>query len=785
MSKAYSITVRGVVQGVGFRPFVYRLACARHLTGWVLNAEHGVKIYVEGNEDQLRSFLEELKMHPPPSAAIAEIEVATTEAQGSTEFSIRESTGERQPTVRISPDLAVCVQCLQELFDPQDRRHGYSYINCTNCGPRYSVIKSLPYDRPNTTMAAWPLDDFCSTEYGDPANRRFHAQPVACPSCGPHYFFRPGDAIAFGEESAPANEEGNGDVRGDEEAIRKAVGFLRAGKIVAVKGLGGYHLSCDATNADAVSALRERKFRKEKPFAVLAKNMAIARTLVELSPDAETLLNSVARPIVLAPAKVNLPGVAPENDELGVMLPYTPLHALLFAAGAPETLVMTSANRSSEPIAYQDADAAQQLSGIADAFLIGQRPIARRIDDSVARAGVFGPAILRRARGYAPGAAAKLPTDRPILALGADLKNSITLVVDGQAFVSQHIGDLDHYQSFRAFRETIQDLLAMYELDSRELLIVHDAHPQYLSTVHAGELAAAERIAVQHHRAHIASVLAERGEWGESVIGVSFDGTGYGDDASIWGGELFVGSIREGFARVAHLRPAILPGGDAAASFPVQAAAGFLSQLSDLPDFAAAPFTFPSRYRDALKLVRTGVRAFPTTSMGRLFDTAAALLGFTREITFEGQAAMWLERLASQVPPADAYPFPFVADELDFRPLLAAVISARLRGRNEREIARAFQLGIAHGLCGAIETLCRRHGIDTVVLSGGVFQNELLLRDIRNFLEPQHLKIWTNHIVPASDGGISLGQAALAAFANLPGSVGSEEMDSASLAHVT
>lgn len=785
MPKAYSITVRGVVQGVGFRPFVYRIASAHHLTGWVLNAEHGVQIHVEGNEERLLSFFGELKTHPPPSAAIAGVEIESTEAQGFAEFSIRESTGERQPTVRISPDLPVCAQCLQELFDPQDRRHGYPYINCTNCGPRYSVIRSLPYDRPNTTMAAWPLDDFCSTEYADSANRRFHAQPVACPSCGPHYFFRSSDAIERGGEPTLADEDALGDACGDEEAIRKAVGSLRAGKVVAVKGLGGYHLSCDAKNADAVSSLRERKFRKEKPFAVMAQNIAVARALVELSPEAEALLNSVARPIVLAPAKVELPGVAPENDELGVMLPYTPLHALLFAAGAPEILVMTSANRSSEPIAYRDADAVQKLSGVADAFLIGQRPIARRIDDSVARASVFGPAILRRARGYAPGAATKLPTDRPILALGADLKNSITLVVDGQAFVSQHIGDLDHYQSFLAFRETIQDLLAMYEIDFRELLIVHDAHPQYLSTVHADELAAAERIAVQHHRAHIASVLAERGEWRRRVIGVSFDGTGYGDDGTIWGGEIFTGSIREGFARAAHLRPAILPGGDAAASFPVQAAAGFLSQLSDLPDFVAPPFTFSSRYFDALKLVRTGVRSFQTTSMGRLFDTAAALLGFTREITFEGQAAMWLERLASQAPPVDAYPFPFVADELDFRPLLAALVNDRARGRNEGEIARAFQLGIAHGLRGAIETLSGTHAIDAVVLSGGVFQNELLLRDLRNLLEPHHLQIWTNHIVPANDGGISLGQAALAAFANLACTASIEEADSASLAHVT
>jgi hydrogenase maturation protein HypF len=495
-------------------------------------------------------------------------------------------------------------------------------------------------------------------------------------------------------------------------------------------------------------------------------------------------MNSVARPIVLAQAKLEFPEVAPENDELGVMLPYTPLHHLLSDAGAPEILVMTSANRSSEPIAYRDEDALAQLSGIADGFLIGERPIARRVDDSVARVGAFGPTILRRARGYAPSAAATLPTTRPILALGADLKNTIALVVEGQVFVSQHIGDLDHYQSFCAFRETIHDLLSMYEIDSSELLLVHDAHPQYVSTICASELRAAEKVPVQHHRAHIASVLAERGAWDKRVIGVSFDGTGYGDDGTIWGGEIFAGSLREGFERVAHLRSATLPGGDAAASHPVQAAAGFLTQLDNLRDFTDAPFSFPSRYLDASRLVQANLRSFSTTSVGRLFDTAAALLGFTREVTFEGQAAMWLERSARHASTTDAYPFPFANGELDFRPLLEGVIRDRLRSRDKTEIARAFQRGIAQGLRDALATLCDAQGTDTVVLSGGVFQNELLLRDLKSLLEPQRLHIWTNHAVPANDGGISLGQAALAALAKTP-SASEEKSNPASLTHVT
>jgi hydrogenase maturation protein HypF len=769
MANAYSIKVRGVVQGVGFRPFVYRLACANDLKGWVLNAENGVEIHLEGDERRLKSFLEEMKTQAPQAATIAEVCADPIEASGFVEFTIRESTCAGQPTVRVSPDLPVCDNCLQEFFNPRDPRFLYPYINCTNCGPRYSVIRSLPYDRPNTTMAEWTLDDHCAAEYADPANRRFHAQPVACPACGPHYLFRADDET----------------VRGDAEAIRNAVHYLRTGRIIAVKGLGGYHLACDAKNAEAVRAMRARKFRKEKPFALMVKNIEVARGLVHLTPEAEALLSSVARPIVLAQAKLDLSGVAPENDELGVMLPYTPLHHLLFAGGAPEILVMTSANRSSEPIAYRDEDAFEQLSGIADGFLIGERPIARRVDDSVARIGVFGATILRRARGYTPSAATTFPTDRPILALGADLKNTITLVIAGQAFVSQHIGDLDHYESFCAFRETIQDLLTMYEIDPNELLLVHDAHPQYFSTGHASELPASDRVAVQHHRAHIASVLAERGAWDKRVIGVSCDGTGYGDDGTIWGGEIFSGSVREGFERVGHLRPAALPGGDAAASYPAQAAAGFLAQLNDLPDLTAPPFSFPSRFLDALQLVQAKVRSFDTTSIGRLFDAAAALLGFTREVTFEGQAAMWLERFASHSSVTDAYPFPFVANELDFRPLLDAVIRDRLRGRNETEIARAFQRSIAEGLRAAIVTLCPAHAVDTVVLSGGVFQNELLLHDLKRFLEPERLQIWTNHVVPPNDGGISLGQAALAALTIKQSRASQEETDSVWVTHVT
>jgi len=786
------IRVRGIVQGVGFRPFVFRLATVLDLAGWVRNGVEGVEIHLEGSDEKLHEFARRLGTEAPPAARITAIDMELAEVLGLGKFTIQESDRREHPTVRISPDLPICDECLRELFDDRDRRHLYPYINCTNCGPRYTVILGLPYDRPRTTMKDWPLDNYCSREYHDPANRRFHAQPVACPECGPQYVLKVVGQFNVGAVLVAAqmtDRSRNGRPQGpplrqtdaqagclnhnSPEAIERAAALLRAGCIVAVKGLGGYHLACDARHAGAVAALRERKFRKEKPFAVMARDLETARALVALSPEAEDLLTSLARPIVLAPAAVELAGVAPENHELGVMLPYTPVHHLLFASGAPDALVMTSANRSSEPIAYRDDDARARLEGIADAFLIGQRAIARRVDDSVARAGAFGPVVLRRARGYAPGAVATFPSGRPVLALGADLKNTITLVVDGQAFVSQHIGDLEDYPSAQAFHETIADLVSMYEVAWDEVLLACDSHPQYISTGYAAQLPAAERIAVQHHRAHVASVLAEQGLWDKRVLGVSFDGTGYGDDGSIWGGEIFLGSVAAGFERVAHLRSAMLPGGDAAARWPVQAAAGFLAEVNQshgLPDLSAPPLEFPGRYRHSMDLVRKGVRTFATTSVGRLFDAAAALLGFTRGVTFEGQAAAWVEHLATSAPAVDPYPFPFSGEELDYRPLLSAIMVDRLRGRDCGEIARAFQRGVAQGLADAIQSLRLSHGINTIVLSGGVFQNELLLRDLKSLFEGGSMEILTNHAVPPNDGGISLGQAAMAVWSGLIGS---------------
>lgn len=741
------IRVRGVVQGVGFRPFVYRLARAHALAGWIVNQQAGVEIHVEGGEAALEAFITGLSAEHPPAADIRSVEITNRSVAGFAEFTIRDSQRTGPLSAPISPDLPVCTDCLKELFDPGDRRYLYPYLNCTNCGPRFSVIESLPYDRSRTVMRHWPLDDYCRNQYSDPLDRRFHAQPVACPRCGPQFLLTADGAV----------------IAGDQPSIQATVELLHAGRIVAIKGIGGYHLSCDAQNAAAVEALRERKFRKEKPFAVLAASIETARRLLTLSPAGEQLLMSPARPIVLAPAKLDLPGVAPGTRELGVMLPYAPLHHLLFAAGAPEVLVMTSGNRSSEPICYRDEDARRRLEGIADAYLVGDRPIARRVDDSVARAGVFGPAILRRSRGYAPGAVTSLPTEETLLAVGADLKNTITLVVGGQAFVSQHIGDLAHYESLLAFRETIRDFLQMYSIDSEELTVVHDAHPQYASTIQALDLPARTRIPVQHHRAHIVSVLAERQAWDRAAVGISFDGTGYGDDGAVWGGEFFTGSVRNGWTRALHLRSTLLPGGDAAARFPVQCAAGFLSELDAPPDLLAPPFRFPSRYLAALRLLQKQVRTFESSSVGRLFDAVAALLGFTREITFEGQAAISLEQMATRAAAVQPYPFPIIGDVLDFRPLLAAIVEDRLRGRDLAEIARAFHAAVAHALCEGAARLAEAHSTNLIVLSGGVFQNELLLAEMELRARGTDLEIWTNSAVPPNDGGISLGQAALAA----------------------
>jgi hydrogenase maturation protein HypF len=746
--EARRFLVRGTVQGVGFRPFVAHLAATHCLAGWVLNSNDGVEIHVEGGTGSVQAFARDLETQTPQAAQVEAVEAAQVVMNGFDAFRIRESDRAAAPSVRISPDLPICASCLEELFDPAARRYHYPYINCTACGPRFSIVRALPYDRLRTTMAPWPLCRHCEAEYHDPRDRRFHAEPIACPQCGPSYrLVRPGRADEAGHT-----------------AIATAAELLRNGGIVAVKGIGGYHLACDGRNPTAVAALRMRKYRKVRPFAVMAKDLDVARTLVDLDEHGEALLTSTARPIVLAPGRVVLEEVAPEHRDLGVMLPYAPVHYLLFAAGAPEVIVMTSANPSSEPIAVDDAEALARLEGIADAFLIGDRAIARRVDDSVVRSHPTGPLMLRRARGYAPAVVGRLPGADAILAVGADLKNTITLVVNGAAMMSQHIGDLNHPSAFESFRTTTRDFLGMYDVSWESVVLAHDLHPHYASTQYALELPVKSRVAVQHHRAHIASVLAEHDALNTRVVGVAFDGAGYGDDGTVWGGEFFVGSVADGLSRAASLQPAALPGGDACARFPVQAAAGILLDMAGLPDLTAAPFSFPKRYDHARRLARTGLRTFSSTSAGRVFDTAAALLGFTGHIEYEGQAAVWLEQLAWRASSGDPLPIELSDGHLDFRPALATMIDRRLEGCDEPSLARAFHEAIAAGIAMMTCRLCDEHAVDTIVFSGGTFQNALLMELVRKRV-PASLQLWTNQRVPPNDGGISLGQAALAARA--------------------
>ncbi|HEX3997843.1 MAG TPA: carbamoyltransferase HypF [Pirellulales bacterium] len=758
---AVRISIRGVVQGVGFRPSVARAATAHRVAGWVLNGEAGVEIHAEipaGSAANLAAFVDHMRSHPPPAARVSQFEVRATAPLGLSDFQIRHSHAVHAPTVRISPDLAICADCSKELADPADRRFEYPYINCTNCGPRYSIIVRLPYDRANTSMADWPLCTQCREEYESPLDRRYHAQPVACEQCGPAYRLLENASAA--EDSATANSGGKENLG----PIARAAELLRGGKILAVKGIGGYHLACDARNPSAVESLRSRKFRKERPFALMAADLEQAETLIELTDQHRRLLCDVARPIVVGRARAELDGVAPDNISLGVMLPYAPLHHLLIKFGAPSPMVLTSANRSSEPIAYRDADALDRLVGIADAFLIGGRPIARRIDDSVVAVRRGRPFMFRRSRGYSPSVVCRLPVREPILAVGSDLKNAIALVVDGEVLVSQHIGDLGDAETDAAFEETIRDLLAMYRIAIERVTIVHDLHPQFTSTRVAAALPAARRFGVQHHEAHVASVMAEHGLLDEPAVGVAFDGTGYARDGSIWGGEFFVGSVRDGFERVAWLRPVQMPGGDAAARFPAQAAAAFVADLPKLPELARLPQPMPKRFWDAVKMVARGVRCFRSSSMGRLFDAVAAILGFLREATYEGQAAIWLENQAARVAPQPRYPF----SGLDHRPLLQAIVRDRIAGRAVAEIASAFHAAVAAAVVEQVGKIISRHRagggeIRTVALSGGVFQNELLLDSVFEQLASMSgLRVLTNEAVPVNDGGICLGQAALA-----------------------
>ena len=701
--------VVGVVQGVGFRPFVYGLARSHALGGFVLNDGAGVVVEAEGEQTALDAFASALRSGAPSLARVDAITAEALPPRGETEFAIETSAAGGRSAL-IPADVATCDECLRELFDPADRRYGYPFVNCTQCGPRFTIVRTVPYDRANTTMAGFPPCAECRREYENPADRRFHAEPVCCPGCGPRL-------------SLP---------------LENAVELLRGGAILAVKGLGGWHLACDAAAEEVVSRLRARKQREDKPFALMS---ARPELLAELDDAERALLESRERPIVLLrrrPDAAVAPSVAPGNPWLGVMLPYTPLHHLLLA-GYGAALVMTSGNRSDEPIAFDDDDARERLRGIADAFLGHDRPIHRRCEDSIVRAAF----AIRRSRGFAPGALPlPLPARRPILATGAELKSTFCVARGSEAFLSPHLGDLDTQLAYEAFRTDVGLYLAMLDVEAGR--IAHDLHPEYLSTKWALEQDA-QLVGVQHHHAHAAACLAEHGEHG-TALALVFDGTGYGSDGTLWGGELLRCDLT-GFERLAHLDPVPMPGGTAAIREPWRMAAMHL-ELAGRP----VPWERWAVVREALR-----VNAPLSSGMGRLFDAAAALLGLRDEVTFEGQAAVELELLAGETT-AGPYEWSFG----DGTRLIAQLHDDVAAGRPVAEISAAFHETIAAAGAAA----CAEVGGGTVVLSGGTFQNLRLLASTRRRLEELGFRVLAHRLVPPNDGGVSYGQAAVAATAS-------------------
>jgi len=745
------IRVIGTVQGVGFRPFVYRAAVALGLAGEVSNDASGVLIEAEGQAAALDELARLLVEASPPLARVAQVTSEPLAPQGDDGFCIVASRGEGPAVVPVSVDVAPCDACLAEMTDRHDRRHRYPFINCTDCGPRYTITRRVPYDRRFTTMAGFDMCPACRTEYDDPGDRRFHAQPNACPDCGPRLALHAPDRVLL--------------ATGD-DALIGALDGLRAGAVVAIKGVGGFHLAVDAADAGAVATLRRRKARDDKPFALLVADLAGARKLVQLDPAAAAALTDARRPIVLAARRAHAgvaPGVAPGLPELGVMLPPTPLHHLLAADhGGP--LVLTSGNLTDEPIAYEDPDAFARLARLVDAVLTHDRPIHIRCDDSVLRADVAGGLQpVRRSRGEAPEPIElPVPARRPVLALGAELKSTIAVARERTAVISHHLGDLEHPATYRAFLQAIDHLLHLQQVAPE--VVVHDLHPEYLSTKFANELDL-PLVGVQHHHAHVASCLAEHGRTDE-VVGVAFDGLGWGDDRTLWGGELLVCDLR-GYERVGHLAPIPLPGGANAIREPWRTAVAWAVTALGAEAVEPAVSHLDDRWAAMRDLVLSG-RPLPTTSAGRLFDAVAALLGIRSRVTYEGQAAIELEALARAVSPAAAPRYDVDLQSgntlvLDPAPLLRAVVADRDAGVDPAVVAAGFHLGLAAGTAAAVIRIASDRSLATVALSGGVFQNAVLTEQLCGRLKDAGLEVLVHRRVPPNDGGISLGQAAVGA----------------------
>jgi hydrogenase maturation protein HypF len=757
------------VQGVGFRPFVYRLALEQGLAGYVLNDEQGVLLEVEGDVRAVECFLARLERDAPPLAAIEAVVAEPVATTGETGFAIVESATSGIPDAPVTPDAATCEHCLAELLDPADRRYRYPFVNCTNCGPRFTIVRGVPYDRPLTTMAGFRMCAECRREYDDPADRRFHAQPNACPRCGPRAWL----TDASGSEIA---------VPGTQDAVAGAARRLAEGCIVAIKGVGGFHLACEARDETVVAELRARKHREDKPFALMVADVDAAQALVELTAEEERLLRSPERPIVLARRRSRAAvaaAVAPASGELGVMLPYSPLHHLLLrdvaeSASPVAALVMTSGNVSDEPIAHEDDDALARLAGIADAFLLHDRPIHARTDDSVVRAGRTGPRrrplMLRRSRGYVPRPLAlPVPARLPLLACGAELKSTFCVAKGSRAWVSHHIGDLEHYAAYASFREGIARFEQLFAV--RPSVVAHDLHPDYLSTAYALERDGVETVGVQHHHAHLAACLAEHGcDPARRAVGAIYDGTGYGPDGTIWGGELLVGGLL-GYERAGGLWPVRMPGGAAAIREPWRMACAWLAEAYGEPQ--PLPRTLhgavdPEAWRAVGQIAATAAIAPVTTSMGRLFDAVAALCGVRPTVTYEGQAAVELEA-GSSPHYRGAYELPLAdvdgAVVLDARVTVRAVDADLRAGEPVAAVAARFHATIADATTRACLAIAEARGLDAVVLSGGVFQNRRLLEGVAMALHLSGLQVLVPEQLPVNDGGIAFGQAAIAAAA--------------------
>ncbi len=777
------VRVRGIVQGVGFRPTVYRLAAQRHLAGWIRNDAQGVLMELEGPEGAVDGLLAALRSAPPPLARIESVESGSVPPEGERQFRIVPSAGGER-TALVSPDMSICPDCARELVDPADRRFRYPFINCTNCGPRYSIVVDIPYDRPNTTMRSFTMCPACRAEYEDPTDRRFHAQPNACPDCGPQLDLRDADGRPV---------EADDPVR----AVREA---LLAGRIVAVKGLTGFHLAADARSDAAVAELRRRKGRDQKPFALMAGSVEAVRRRARPDGAAESLLTSIERPIVLVPKRPDhdlSAGVAPASPYFGFMLPYAPIHLLLFedlpadgpAAGDFPPLVMTSGNLSQEPICRENEESLDRLSGVADLYLLHDRPIQTVCDDSVVMVQRGRPLLLRRGRGYAPRPLA-LPVEgpEPILAVGPELKNAVCLVRGAEAFVSQHVGDLKNALAARYFEATIAKLERLLEIGPA--VVAHDLHPAYLSTRYARRLEGVRLVGVQHHHAHVASVMAEHGLEGE-VIGLAMDGTGYGTDGTIWGGEVLRAGAT-GFSRLGHLAYVPLPGGDAAVEDPVRTAWAML--LAAFGDEEEAERHLLGHLADTdaadrrlwTDMIARGVGAPRACGLGRLFDAASALAGVCGHSTYEGQAAIELEAAAAGPGEAPAYGFSLrdPDDEagetgwiIDWAPLVRDLVADLEAGTGPAEASARFHATVAAMLVASARRAREESGLERVALSGGCFANARLADSLVPTLEADGFAVYLHRDVPPGDGGVALGQAYVAAATLSRGRHGREDTE--------